>query len=205
MSKSRHDGCRTRGERRVRPPRAVGVLALAAVLAIAGCAVPHHRPASPSPAQPASHLPHAVLVDDGAGGTVVVHLGTLVDGGRFTSGFGWRGASGGRGGRHHGVDIAAPVGTPVRASAAGVVAAMTRHRSYGRLIRIRHADHLETAYAHLSRFVPHLGVGQPVKQGEIIGYVGTTGRTTGAHLHFELRRHGRAVDPLAFPAAGAGP
>ncbi len=201
MIESRPDLCVTRRGWRVSGHRVVKLLALVAVLAIAGCASPDRRTA---PAQSARHLPHAVFVDDGKGGKVLLRLSALADGGRFTSGFGWRGASGGTGGPHRGIDIAAPVGTPVRASAAGVVTAMTRHRGYGRLIRIRHADHLETAYAHLSRFAPRLAVGQPVKQGEIIGYVGTSGRTTGPHLHFELRRHGRAVDPLGFPVAGAG-
>jgi murein DD-endopeptidase MepM/ murein hydrolase activator NlpD len=170
------------------------------VLAFAGCTSSSDRTSSSAPARP---LPYSFLVDDGTGGTVNLNLHGLVDRGRLTSGYGRRGASGGnRGALHTGIDIAAPTGTPVRASAAGTVVSMRRHASYGRIIRIRHNDRLETAYAHLSRFASRLAVGHAVTQGQIIGYVGTSGRTTGPHLHFEVRRNGKAVDPLGVSVVG---
>lgn len=191
-------GERKRAQRNGRPCGFVELLAYVVVFTVAGCA---SLPGGMSSKAFARHLPSTALVDDGHGSKVHFRLNGLVDRGRFTSGFGRRNASGGSGSAiHQGLDIAAPSGTPVRASAAGVVAGMTRHGNYGRLLRIRHSDHLETAYAHLSGFAPNLSVGQAVKQGQTVGYVGTSGRTTGPHLHFEIRRRGEAIDPLAFPS-----
>lgn len=177
-------------------------LGLLAVLALAGCAPSEYPP----PPEQAAGLPHAVLVDDGSGRQLRLNVGPVVDGGQLFSRFGARRSSmGGDGGPHQGIDIAGREGTPVRAAAAGMIAEVGRRGRYGRFIRIRHADRIETAYAHLSRFADRLEIGRSVQQGEVIGYVGTSGRSTGPHLHFEIRRDGKPVDPLGFPVAAMRP
>lgn len=101
------------------------------------------------------------------------------------------------GGRmHSGVDLAAPTGSPVVAAADGVVAYADWKGSYGLLVTLRHASGFETRFAHLSRVL--VSPGQQVVRGQLLGLVGSTGRSTGAHLHYEVRQNGMAVDPLAF-------
>ncbi|TDI75995.1 MAG: M23 family metallopeptidase [Betaproteobacteria bacterium] len=106
---------------------------------------------------------------------------------------------------HKGVDYAAPRGTPVRATANGTVAVSTRQRGYGKLIILKHRGRYSTAYAHLSAFAKGLRKGKRVNQGDIIGYVGSTGMVTGPHLHYEFRINGvqrnpqRVVMPAAIP------
>ena len=97
---------------------------------------------------------------------------------------------------HLGVDYAARRGTPVVAAGSGRVIKAGRAGSYGNLIKIRHADGYETRYAHLKSLRRGIRRGKYVKKGQTIGYVGTTGRSTGPHLHFELRKRGRAINPL---------
>ena len=97
---------------------------------------------------------------------------------------------------HKGVDFAAPRGTPIIAAGAGVVRQAGWKGSFGRYIRIKHNSTYDTAYAHLSRIAPHIAAGSRVKQGEIIGYVGSTGRSTGPHLHYEILVNNRKVNPL---------
>jgi len=97
---------------------------------------------------------------------------------------------------HLGVDYAARRGTPVHAAGRGVIVWAARMGTYGNLIKIRHADGYETRYAHLKSFRRGIHRGKHVKKGQVIAYVGTTGRSTGPHLHFELRKHGRAINPL---------
>ena len=98
---------------------------------------------------------------------------------------------------HDGIDIAAKAGTPIYAAAAGkVVYADSRLTGYGNLIIIRHSSDMFTAYAHNRNNL--VVVGQMVKQGQHIANVGATGRASGPHLHFEVRRGERAVDPLAY-------
>ena len=97
---------------------------------------------------------------------------------------------------HLGIDYAARRGTPVHAAGSGTIIWAARAGSYGNLIRIRHADGYETRYAHLKSFRRGIRRGRHVKKGQIIAYVGTTGRSTGPHLHFELRKRGRAINPL---------
>ena len=94
---------------------------------------------------------------------------------------------------HTGLDIAAPTGTPIRAAASGTVNFSGRNRGYGNYVRINHGSGTQTAYAHMSRIVARNGA--RVSQGQIIGYVGSTGMSTGPHLHYELIRNGRKVDP----------
>lgn len=101
---------------------------------------------------------------------------------------------------HKGVDWAAPIGTPVVAAFDGTIAAAGDGKGYGNLVRITHAGGLETRYAHLNAFADGIKTGSQVKAGTLIGYVGTTGLSTGPHLHFEVYEAGEAVDPLG--AAG---
>jgi murein DD-endopeptidase MepM/ murein hydrolase activator NlpD len=109
-----------------------------------------------------------------------------------TSYFGWRDW----GDFHRGLDIGAAYGAPVEAVKDGVVVGAEYLGSYGNMILIDHLDGLQTVYAHLSGF--NVDVGQEVVQGEVIGWVGMTGYTTGPHLHFEVRAGGEFVDPLGF-------
>lgn len=102
---------------------------------------------------------------------------------------------------HGGVDFAAACGSPVYAAAAGRVSAANYSQSAGNLVHIEHGGGLQTRYFHLQRSV--VGVGAQVSQGQLIGYVGNTGRSTGCHLHFEVRQNGAAVDPLYALQHGA--
>jgi murein DD-endopeptidase MepM/ murein hydrolase activator NlpD len=107
---------------------------------------------------------------------------------------------------HLGVDLAAPAGTPVRVSADGVVVAAEYRGGYGNLVEVRHPNGFTTRYAHLSGFRSGLARGEWVSQGQVIGYVGMTGLATGPHLHYEVRRDGRPVDPMRLsgnPTASA--
>ena len=116
---------------------------------------------------------------------------------RLTSGFGMRThpVLGGRR-SHKGIDLAAPTGTPIYATADGIVERAERFSSYGLFIEIEHGAELETRYAHMSRLA--VSAGQRVKKGDLIGYVGSTGRSTGPHLHYEVRISGVAVNPIPF-------
>lgn len=104
---------------------------------------------------------------------------------------------------HLGVDFAAPVGTPVRAVGDGVIAEAGVRGGAGKMIRIRHNSEYATAYKHLSGFAKGIHSGSRVQQGQIIGYSGNTGLSTGPHLHFEFFQGGRYIDPLGkkFPSA----
>ncbi|WP_426035695.1 peptidoglycan DD-metalloendopeptidase family protein [Cypionkella sp. TWP1-2-1b2] len=97
---------------------------------------------------------------------------------------------------HKGTDWAAPVGTPVVAAFGGTILAAGDGGTYGNLIKISHPGNLETRYAHLSAFADGIKAGVAVTAGQLIGYIGTTGQSTGPHLHFELYENGVAVDPL---------
>ena len=97
---------------------------------------------------------------------------------------------------HKGVDWAAPVGTPIVAAFDGQIVFEGDGKGYGNLIRISHAGGRETRYAHMQRFAANISVGSTVKAGDLIGYIGTTGLSTGPHLHFELYQDGQAIDPL---------
>ena len=123
-----------------------------------------------------------------------------VDGVTLTSGFGMRNHPIlRRRARHNGVDLAAPRGTPVYATADGVVEMAQRFSSYGNYVQIDHGGEIETRYAHLSSYtvVP----GQEVQIGDLIGYVGSTGRSTGPHLHYEVRIANEAVNPIPYMVA----
>jgi murein DD-endopeptidase MepM/ murein hydrolase activator NlpD len=123
-------------------------------------------------------------------------LRTPVDGARITSGFGMRmhpilGYSK----MHKGVDFGAPTGTPIFAAGDGVIAKLGRLGGYGNYVQIRHNSEYATAYAHMSRFAKGLHVGSHVHQGDVIGYVGATGRATGPHLHYEVLLAGKQINP----------
>jgi len=105
--------------------------------------------------------------------------------------------------RHGGVDLPAPSGTPVRAAADGTVRYFGRNGSYGRFIRLDHGFGLETAYGHLSRYALDLRRDRRVRRGDVIGFVGSSGLSTGPHLHYEVRINGRAIDPLPVMPAVA--
>ncbi len=107
-------------------------------------------------------------------------------------------------GKHHhhsGVDYAAPTGTPVRSVLAGDIVFAGPKGGYGNLVEVRHGDGRRTRYAHLDRI--DVKVGQRLGRGDLLGTVGSTGQSTGPHLHFEVRHQGHAVDPEAFLAGHA--
>jgi murein DD-endopeptidase MepM/ murein hydrolase activator NlpD len=102
---------------------------------------------------------------------------------------------------HSGVDYAAPKGTPVFASGSGVLELVRYVNGYGNSIKIRHNSEYQTFYAHMNGFASGMKPGVRVKKGQIIGYVGSTGRSTGPHLHFEILRKGQRIDPLKAKVA----
>lgn len=132
---------------------------------------------------------------------VSVPLDRPVDSFRYTSPFGervdpFRGVSA----FHAGVDLAAPVGTPVKASGDARVSRAGKATGYGNLVVLDHGAGIETRYGHLSRIL--VKEGQRIRRGEVIGLVGSTGRSTGSHLHYEVRLAEQAVNPLPFMAPG---
>jgi len=106
---------------------------------------------------------------------------------------------------HSGVDLMAPLGSPVRAAAGGTILFAGHYFAYGLIVDIQHADGVVTRYAHMSRFAPGIAAGSPVSVGQTIGDVGTTGRAHGPHVHFEVRINGHAVDPKPYLALAACP
>ena len=100
---------------------------------------------------------------------------------------------------HDGLDLVAMTGTEIYAAADGVVTGAGPNGRYGNWMQIDHAGKVTTVYGHLSAFAPGIEAGTRVSQGELVGFVGNTGRSTGAHLHFEIVANGRTVNPLVFP------
>lgn len=124
-------------------------------------------------------------------------LRTPIDGARISSKFGMRRHPVlGYSKMHKGMDFAAPTGTPIYAAGDGVIEEVGPKGAYGNYIRVRHNGKMQTAYAHLSRFGKNIRRGARVSQGDVIGYVGSTGRSTGPHLHYEVLENGRQVNPL---------
>lgn len=99
-------------------------------------------------------------------------------------------------GQHHGLDVGAPQGARLLAATAGQVAFAGRDGNYGNVVRIAHENGILTVYAHMSRIT--VQVGDAVEAGDLIGYIGSTGKSTGPHLHMEIRRGGSTVDPLGY-------
>ena len=137
-------------------------------------------------------------LDNLADGAIAVPSEKPVRTAEFTSGYGTRtDPFQGRAARHQGIDLAAPVGTPIYATADGTVTeAGYNSGGYGNLIKLEHGRGIETRYAHLSRIT--VSPGQRVARGQVIGHMGSTGRSTGSHLHYEVRIDGRAVNPIPF-------
>ncbi len=131
-------------------------------------------------------------------------LKTPVSGSKITSGFGMRkhpllGYSK----MHTGTDFGVPHGSPIRAAGTGVVEVAGRHGAYGITVQIKHSGKFQTLYAHMSKLAAGIRAGTKVNQGQIIGYVGATGRATGPHLHYEVRVAGRPMNPQQVKASGA--
>jgi len=124
-----------------------------------------------------------------------------VEGVRMSSGYGMRThpVLGGRR-QHKGIDLAGPIGTPVHAAADGVVSRADWFSSYGLYISLEHGGAMQTRYGHMSRL--NVAAGQRVHKGDVIGYIGTTGRSTGPHLHYEVRLNGESVNPVPYLQAG---
>ncbi|RQO34269.1 peptidase M23 [Herminiimonas sp. KBW02] len=106
---------------------------------------------------------------------------------------------------HKGVDFAAAIGTPIRASGDGVIDFAGTQRGYGNVVIIKHWSKYSTAYAHMSRFATNIRKGSKVSQGQVIGYVGMTGWSTGPHLHYEFRVNNEARDPMSVDIPNAQP
>jgi murein DD-endopeptidase MepM/ murein hydrolase activator NlpD len=122
---------------------------------------------------------------------------TPINGARLTSGYGSRVHPVlGYTRVHEGVDFGAPIGTPILAAGDGVVTRASAMGGYGNVVDISHDGTWSTRYGHISRFSAGLRPGDRVKQGDVIAFVGNTGRSTGPHLHFEVRRNGQAINPL---------
>ena len=107
--------------------------------------------------------------------------------------------------RHTGVDFAAVTGTPIRATSDGVIQSIGPNGGYGNLVVVKHWSNYSTAYAHMSRFANGMRKGSKVSQGEVIGYVGTTGWSTGPHLHYEFRVNNEPRDPQSVNIPNAAP
>ncbi len=143
---------------------------------------------------------------DGSAATptkAVVSIPSLmpVEGVRLSSGYGMRThpVLGGRR-QHKGIDLAGAIGTPVHAAADGIVSRADWFSSYGLYISLEHGGAMQTRYGHMSRL--NVAAGQRVHKGDVIGYIGTTGRSTGPHLHYEVRLNGEAVNPVPYLQAG---
>jgi murein DD-endopeptidase MepM/ murein hydrolase activator NlpD len=107
--------------------------------------------------------------------------------------------------KHKGVDFAAPRGTPIMAAGTGTIVRSSRFGTFGNYIRIKHTDGYSTAYAHLSKYARGVKKGRRVIQGQTIGYVGATGRVTGAHLHYEVLKNGRQINPMSLATLSGKP
>ena len=124
-------------------------------------------------------------------------LKTPLDGARISSNFGMRKHPiSGYNKMHKGVDFAAPKGTPIYAGGNGVIEYIGNNGGYGKYIRIRHNNEYKTAYAHLSAYKKGISKGSRVNQGDIIGFVGSTGNSTGPHLHYEIIYQNKQINPL---------
>ena len=121
-------------------------------------------------------------------------------GARISSPFGTRRYYGRKsgGGFHNGIDFEGKTGDPILAAADGVINHQGWYFNYGRTVKVSHADNFESLYAHMSRFADGMGPGTRVRKGDLIGYVGSTGRSTGAHLHFSVIVNGQFVDPAPY-------
>lgn len=135
--------------------------------------------------------------DDGKPAVIAIPSGKPVGDFKFTSGYGLRSDPfRNSAAMHAGIDLAGPIGTPIYATADGVVSFAGWWYGYGNLIEVAHGKAIETRYGHLSKIF--VKPNTRVKRGELIGLMGSTGRSTGSHLHYEVRIDGRAVNPVPF-------
>lgn len=132
--------------------------------------------------------------------TVSIPSRMPVEGIQLTSSYGMRThpVLGGRR-AHKGVDLAGPVGTPIHATADGVISMAQWFSSYGLYVALEHGGNIQTRYGHMSRL--NVAAGQHVRKGDVIGFIGSTGRSTGPHLHYEVRVNGDAVNPIPYMQA----
>lgn len=122
---------------------------------------------------------------------------------KFSSGYGNRNApTRGASRNHKGIDIPGPVGTPIYATADGTIGRAQWVGGYGKYVEINHGNAVQTRYGHLSAM--NVSPGQRIRKGDILGYMGSTGRSTGSHLHYEVRIAGEAINPIAFLAPTNG-
>ena len=130
--------------------------------------------------------------------TIAIPSAEPVLGSNLTSGYGVRSDPfRGRAAMHAGIDLAGPIGTPIYATADGVVQrAEWNSGGYGNLVELNHGHGIQTRYGHLTRSI--VNAGERVKRGQLIAYMGSTGRSTGSHLHYEVRIDGQAVNPIPF-------
>ena len=134
--------------------------------------------------------------DENGKGMTKSLMKTPINGSKLSSGFGMRKHPiSGYDKLHKGVDFAAPSGTPIFAAGNGIIDSIGNNGGYGKYIRIRHDSTYKTAYAHMKKFKKGLYKGARVKQGDVIGYVGTTGKSTGPHLHYEIIKKGKQINP----------
>ena len=139
-------------------------------------------------------IAHAVSIQLESLGSIPVIMPTQ---GRFSSGFGWRvDPFTGKKRFHKGIDLSTATGTPVRTTANGLVTKVTRSTSYGLVVEITHNEKITTLYAHMSGFA--VEEGQRVLRGQVIGYVGNTGRSKAPHLHYEVHVESKPVNPLNY-------
>ncbi len=132
--------------------------------------------------------------------SVAIPSAQPVKGTALTSGYGVRSDPfRGRAAMHAGIDLAAPIGTPIYATADAVVNRSEWAGGYGNLVELNHGRGIQTRYGHLTRSTVQSG--QQIKRGQLIGYMGSTGRSTGSHLHYEVRIDGKAVNPIPFMEA----
>jgi murein DD-endopeptidase MepM/ murein hydrolase activator NlpD len=130
-------------------------------------------------------------------GTIAIPSTEPVHGTAFTSGYGVRSDPfRGRAAMHAGIDLAGPLGTPIYATADGIVGRSQWVNGYGNLVELDHGRGIQTRYGHLSKAL--VQAGQQVKRGDMIALMGSTGRSTGSHLHYEVRLDGKAVNPVPF-------
>lgn len=116
---------------------------------------------------------------------------------KFSSGYGYRNApTRGASRNHKGIDIPGAIGTPIYATADGFIGRAEWVGGYGKLVEINHGNAVQTRYGHLSAM--NVTPGQRIRKGDILGYMGSTGRSTGSHLHYEVRIAGEAINPTAF-------
>ena len=141
----------------------------------------------------------ADYLDAGGASVRKALMRTPINGARLSSGYGMRRHPIlGYNKKHLGVDFAAPIGTPIYAGGDGTITMIGWHGNYGKYVRIRHNSTYSTGYAHLSGYAKGMKKGKRVRQGQVIAYVGSTGMSTGPHLHYEVMRGNKRINPMTL-------